>query len=575
MIKRITMKHFLYFFVFFLLLTLGLFYLLNVISSQTLQKNLIRSSMNQMDYADSMLNSVISGASLYGIQYTVDDRVRLYYREKQSLDNYDAQAKKNEIYDLLSNALLSNQSIDSISIYWKKDDDFISTSHDVSLAAIFKGITSRGWKVVNGDLFYFSFFPLMKPQFQPFDIQYVVGIKIKTSVLSDLLSKAVNSNSSRAFFLINKSFLFNGKPVDNAIVEKAKVTIFPNNENIMKFDYRIKEGDYYVLSKYSSRIDTYLVTYTRVSDFLVPLNHTRQVFFLSIAAIFLIGLIIILIFYRNFYRSIHLLNKKFLRVEQGHYNTRIAIEANREFNQLFGGFNHMVAQIQSLFASLKLETALRKTAEFKQLQSQINPHFLYNSLFYIISVARTSPESVERMSKHLAEYYRYLTKLGSHEVTFGSELKLAEHYLIIISLCKDLEYAIQLPSELESLPLIPLIVQPMLENAVQHGIESRIGAHRISIVVEQRADELQIRISDDGKGMNSRDIRLLQTRLEDNQAPEGPRGTGLWNINQRLRNVYGKASGLSFSRNDWGGLTITAHLHLNQSEGGNYAIIDR
>ena len=82
----------------------------------------------------------------------------------------------------------------------------------------------------------------------------------------------------------------------------------------------------------------------------------------------------------------------------------------------------MVAEIQGLFVSLKTETELRRSAELKQLQAQINPHFLYNSLFFIMSVAQFSPDAVMRMSKHLAEYYRYLTKLDQHEVTLESEL---------------------------------------------------------------------------------------------------------------------------------------------------------
>ena len=73
----------------------------------------------------------------------------------------------------------------------------------------------------------------------------------------------------------------------------------------------------------------------------------------------------------------------------------------------------MVAQIQMLFTSLKTETDLRRNAEIKRLQAQINPHFLYNSLFFIMSMANSSPEAVIRMSKHLAEYYRYLTRLDS------------------------------------------------------------------------------------------------------------------------------------------------------------------
>jgi two-component system, sensor histidine kinase YesM len=566
MFKWMTMKRFIYFFVLFLLLTISLFYWLNAISSRTLEDSLIHSSMNQLDYADSILDNVVSEASQSGMQYTVDSRVRFYYHDKKVLDNYDAQMNKKDIHDRLMESLLFSPSIDSLNIYWKTDGDMITTSYDTNIRKILMNATSQGWHMIGGGLYYFSVSSIMKPSFTPSEIQYVVGVKLKSQALINLLSKAVNSESSNAFFLIGGTLLTNGSPVENSIVEEVKRTVTPNNQAIMKLDYHSNHGDYYILSKYAPEIDAYLVTYTRVNDFLEPLNRTRLVFFTGIAVVFLIGLVVIFTFYRSFYRSVYLLVKKFSQVEQGNYATRIKEGVNIEFNRLFHSFNHMVIQIQSLFTSLSLETELRKTAEFKQLQAQINPHFLYNSLFFIMSKARTSPDSVEQMSKHLAEYYRYNTRLDSREVTFGSELKLAEHYLIIMSLCKELAYEIKLPEELETLPIIPLIIQPIVENAIQHGIEERQGAHRVSIEVLQHSDELQILIHDDGKGLNDQDMQKLLAKIASDQAPAESRGIGLWNVNQRLKNEYGQASGLSFSRNDWGGLTVTVHMHLTQSE---------
>lgn len=566
MTKRMTMKRFIYFFVFFLLLTLSLFYWLNSISSRTLEENLISSSMKQLEYADSILEGVISESSQSGMQYTVDNRVRLFYYNKKVLDNYDLQMIKNDIHDRMMESLLFSQSIDSLNIYWKADGDFIATREDAHTKELLMDATKQGWRNIDGSLYYFSVSSIMNPSFKPSDIQYVVGIKLKNKALTDLLNKAVNSDSSNAFFLIGESLLTNNKPIESSIVEKVKLTVVPNNQTIMKFDYHSREGDYYILSKYSPEIDTYLITYTRVSDLLAPLNRTRHVFFTGIGVIFIIGVIVIFTFYRNFYRSVYLLDKKFSQVEQGNYGTRIKEGVNIEFNRLFRSFNHMVTQIQNLFAQLKLETELRKTAEFKQLQAQINPHFLYNSLFFILSMARTSVDSVEQMSMHLAEYYRYNARLDSQEVTFGSELKLAEHYLIIMSLCKKLVYNIRIPAEVETLPLIPLIIQPMVENAIQHGIEDRQGAHRVSIEVRQHHEELQILISDDGKGMDLHEIQNLLNKVESQFDPAETHGIGLWNVNQRLKNEYGKTSGLSFTQNDWGGLTVTAHINLTLSE---------
>lgn len=322
---------------------------------------------------------------------------------------------------------------------------------------------------------------------------------------------------------MNDNLVISGKPVDSRIEQKAKETITPDTQRILKFDYHTGEDDYYVLSKYIEPIDTYLVTYTRMSDFLNPLDRNQQVFVGSILVILIIGLIVILMFYRNFYRNVHLLGKKFYQVEQGNYSTRISENPVNEFFNLFKSFNHMVLKTQNLFASLKIETELRRDAEVKQLQAQINPHFLYNSLFFIMSMAKTSPEAVMQMSKHLAEYYRYLTKLDRHDATLASELQLADHFLSIMSLCKEIHYEINLPPELGEHRIMPLIIQPIVENAIQHGIEERQGAHRVSIEIKALDDGALIIIADDGKGLTPEQMILLAARVESEslrQAPE-------------------------------------------------------
>ncbi|MGN7761151.1 sensor histidine kinase [Paenibacillus sp. 22594] len=569
------MKRFIYFFVFFLLLTLGLFFILNTLGSKTIQESLISASKNQLAYTESIVDNVISEASLYGIQFTADNSVRFYQSRIQDLSNYDAQMKKNDIFDRISEPLLSSQAIDSIGIYWRAEGTFISTGHDPLNKLPFENVKHRGWQTINNSLYYFSVYPYIHQPKNPANIQYVVGVKLNTDYLTSLLNKAVNGESSNAFFLVNKSILISDKMVDSTIEKKAKETITPDTLQILKFDYHINHEDYYVLSKYIEPIDTYLVTYTRMSELMYPLHRNQQVFFVSIVVILIIGLIVILMFYRNFFRNVYLLDKKFNQVEEGNYSTRISANPVNEFNNLFKSFNHMVSKIQTLFASLKIETELRKNAEIKQLQAQINPHFLYNSLFFIMSMAKSSPEAVMQMSKHLAEYYRYLTKLDAHDATLRSELQLAGHYLSIMSLSKRIQYEINLPPELGEHRLMPLIIQPIVENAIQHGIEERQGAYRISIDIKALDDGALIIIADDGKGLTPGDIQQLADKVKHESPPEGTRGIGLWNINQRLINAYGPFSGLRFFKNDWGGLSVLIYIDFSLDGGGQHEIVNR
>ncbi|MDR6717046.1 histidine kinase [Paenibacillus sp. 2003] len=569
MIRKMYMKRFIYFFVFFLLLTLSLFFVMNRLSSKTLEENLIGASKNQLDYVKGILDGIIYEANMYGVQYAADSDVRFYQRHVIELSNYDSQMKKNDIVDRMRQTLLSSRSIESIGIYWKSEETFLSTNSTPEARLPFKDVHGRGWQIVGNSLYYFALYPYIQKSGQNEPTQYVVGVKLNTDYLKNLLKKAVNNDSSNAFFWFNSQQLWSEKEVDNDLLKAVTEILSPQPEITLKYDYHTNSDDYYVLARYIESIDAYLITYTQTNDFLQPIDRNRKVFFASILAVFTLGLVVIFTFYRNYYRNIRLLERKFSQVEQGNHNTRITENTDREFYSLFRSFNHMVTEIQELFVSLKTETELRRSAELQQLQAQINPHFLYNSLFFIMSVAQFSPDSVMRMSKHLAEYYRYLTKLDRHEVTLESELQFAEHFLIIMALSKKMEYSIDLPPELSSLPLMPLIIQPVVENAIQHGIEGQQGAHRVTIDVKQTEAAITIKVSDDGKGLSLDDIRSLEARLESDTPLEGIKGVGLWNVNRRLKNTYGERSGLHFTTNDWGGLSVLLLISIPEVKGDN------
>lgn len=575
MIRRMNMKRFIYFFVFFLLLTLSLFFIMNQLSSKTLEESLIGASKKQLEYTKSILDGIMYEANMYGVQFAADDDVRFYQNQVLELSNYDSQMKKNEIVERLEKPLLSSRSIDTIGIYWKAEGTFLSTNRDLQAKLPFTQVEHKGWQTINNSLYYFAVYPYIQKPGHPEPVQYVVGVRLNTDYLKGLLKKAVNDESSNAFFLVNGKLLWSEQEVDQGILEEVSSVLLPDPAETLKYDYHNSKDDYYILSRYIEPLDTYLIAYTRTNDILQPLDRSRRVFFGSILVVLALGLFVIFTFYRNYYRNIRLLDKKFLQVEQGNYSTRITENPANEFYSLFRSFNHMVTEIRDLFASLRTETELRRSAEMKQLQAQINPHFLYNSLFFIMSMARSSPDAVIKMSKHLAEYYRYLTKLERQDVTLGSELKLAEHFLAIMALSKRIEYKINLPPELAPLPIMPLIIQPVVENAIQHGIESQQGAHQVAIDVRQTECAIAIQICDDGKGLAPAEIRSLESRIACTDPPEGTGGVGLWNVSRRLKNTYGESSGLYFSTNAWGGLSVLILLRFPPEKGEAYAAFNR
>ena len=224
----------------------------------------------------------------------------------------------------------------------------------------------------------------------------------------------------------------------------------------------------------------------------------------------------------------------------------------------------MTSSIQRLFRTLVKEMQQRDLAEERQFQSQIQPHFLYNSLFYIVSVA-DQPQDVRKMTRHLAEYYRYLSK-AKDRVCIQDEVEFARHYLSIQALRKDFQFQISLEDHVGQELILPLLIQPIIENAIEHGIEAKDGAHQINLSVKRENSGIHISVSDDGPGMLLDDLETLYHFI--NQPHHQGGSIGLWNVNQRLKNAYGKEAGLHLKINDLGGLTI--HFTINKESGGTY-----
>jgi sensor histidine kinase YesM len=192
-------------------------------------------------------------------------------------------------------------------------------------------------------------------------------------------------------------------------------------------------------------------------------------------------------------------------------------------------------QYFSALSNLKNSVKRTQEAEIAFLRSQINPHFLYNALNSIASLCRSEPEKAEDVVVELSQYLRHSFDFKRMDAmsTLAKELELLEAYLYIEKtrfgdrLC--VEYDID---ETLNLPVPPLVLQPLVENAVRHGLMGSIAGGTVTVSIKRREQEAVFKITDNGVGM---DIDKLGGLLEDNTKE---RGIGVWNINQRLKMLY-------------------------------------
>ncbi len=297
-------------------------------------------------------------------------------------------------------------------------------------------------------------------------------------------------------------------------------------------------------------LDWYLVDAVPLQETLSPILAAWRVFRVSTAAVLLISGLIAWFMYRAVHKPLKSLVGAFSDLRAGNYAARLSTGEHDEFHYLMRDFNYMAAEIESLIQTVFQERIRVRDARMKQLQAQINPHFLYNCLSYVVSMAKLDrTDAVVEMAHNLSDYYRYTMHAEMEEVTLTEELELVRNYLKIEQLRRpSLQFAIDVPPGFSEVYIPRLLVQPVVENAVQHGldgIERNAGVIRVTGYAEH--DRWILRIEDNGAGISSERLSDLLAHIEDTSP--GSTSFGLWNTHNRLRYRFGPSAGISIRSN--------------------------
>ena len=274
----------------------------------------------------------------------------------------------------------------------------------------------------------------------------------------------------------------------------------------------------------------------------------------------IVSVAIILLFSLSLYSIIHKplrnLVMAFKKVENGDFDIHIDYSHRDEFRYLYRGFNGMVKNLGSLIDQVYKQKILMQNAQLKQLQAQINPHFLYNTFFILYSMAEAEDNaSVMLFLKQLGGYFKYITRSGEDEVPLSREVEHARIYADI----QQLRFSNRIRTKFEELPArfndvrVPrLIIQPLLENAFKYGLEAKESDGFLHVSFRQEEGTLHVIVDDNGGGVTPQMLEQLQTDLG-SHAPDGEI-TGIINIHRRLQLKFGPGSGLRVSANEYGGL---------------------
>ena len=388
---------------------------------------------------------------------------------------------------------------------------------------------------------------------------YTIQVTFPQSNITEMLDGATLHNNDPFFFKPDSKIIMNRKSNASRIHELLSV-LMPSLTGNEGTEIVSVGGTLYMVNYLrSDTLGWYMVDYLPLNETLQPIVRIKNLFYATCIVFFLATVTVVLYLYRKVQVPIVTLLKGVRLLKHGDFSFRIKRVSRNEFDILYENFNDMADQIENLMENVYKEKIISREATIKQLQAQINPHFLYNCLFFINNMTRLgNDEAVIAMTQNLAEYFRYTTRLDEPITTLEKEMEIVEKYLKIQSLRMDrLRYEIHIPDSMKQLPVPKLLIQPLVENSVIHGIEEKQSAGLIRIRGAEDEHTYRIVVEDDGKGMSEQEIQALMYRIK--QPLDDTSGSALWNIQQRMNIHFKKPAGMEFSRSSIGGLRVTLY----------------
>ncbi|MEK3705246.1 sensor histidine kinase [Paenibacillus sp. FSL R7-0198] len=291
---------------------------------------------------------------------------------------------------------------------------------------------------------------------------------------------------------------------------------------------------------------------------LTPLRETTEGVSILRTALLVSGMIgVVLFLIMSFFLST-MITRPLIRLmramrsaQPGAMRPNLMVSSTMEINELNEVYNQMVYRQNELTRVVHEKEIMQSRAELKALQSQINPHFLFNTLeaFYW-SLEEKGDEEMARMVVAMSRLFRYIISSSQQDewVTIADELEHAERYLRIMQmrLGDRMQWEIQLDDAVRKVPIPKLLIQPLVENAILHGIESKLGPGKISIHVDALTEEnlVRIEVRDDGPGMDELRLQSVIHALHGGPAVSNKgTGVGLINVHRRLKLYFGSQLG--------------------------------
>lgn len=542
--------------------------LLNRINSDSAQRKVSEASIKTITSIKTNVDFMIGNVDNISKMMLSDSNLQSLLRQGDVYSNLQMQAKVSSYF---YNLIQAESVIDSVYIFDNRGsaDNFFYVGkqgvpsfikENIKDAPWYKEAVARNGKYIlrlnGGGVFlnnkenYVSFIRVIRDVNTTENLGMMV-INIPESAFVQSYEKVVEKNSLQVVILDENNEIIvpnvSDKTSDNQSMEFFQKVLSQNSNNIRQ-KLSQNESDYINIT---SDFQKYMISYLSDEEsnwkYISIIPHdaanteNNTLFFFTVLFLLINGVIFFVSSFmisKSTITPIHQLLHSMKKVNQGDF-CEIKIKPNSdEFQQLFDGYNNMIRQINQLLEKIIQEQKTIRKAELNTLQAQIKPHFLYNTLDSIASLALSGEtDQVCDLVESLGNYYRISVSKGKDVITIGEEIDMVRNYLNIQKVryqdLFEVEYHIE--ESCLKYPILKLVLQPLVENSLYHGIRQKGKPGTIIITAQEQGDRIYLSVEDDGVGMSKEQIdMILNEEISAQSKSFGLRGTL-----ERLRIFYG------------------------------------
>lgn len=559
-------------------LVISLFIINNYFTNKSIQGSLAANLQNlkQTDKSFESLAYEVENLSIRILSDdTIQDLLSGYYENNSS---YDESIIKINLW--LQNELYFNQNIAYLTIY-AKNDTFKARQtpiSDIELDGDFKRkIISLNGKGIWSDSYQIYMFGRNEKSYA---IAYCRGINDRNSLNRNLalevlvleedkiyqMYSGLNSYKGSEMYLIGN----NGKVISSTNKEMiGKEYIDESFEESLKLN---KEGYIYNTGKENitfyhtvSKTGWKLVQTIPRKSFIPFADTINILVFIAIFFCLIFGILFSVVQSKVVLNPLKYLLNEMQKLRSGNFNIEFITKSNDEVGQITKEFTEIIKHLQEMINLVYISKVKQREAELIALEAQINPHFLYNTLDSIHWLAvKEKKYTISEQIEALSEMFRHVLHNGSEIVTIQEELEFLKNYIFLqkAKYGNRIEYVIHVDPELNDCITPKLILQPLVENSVLHGLEPKLRGGTVEVSVMQHSKGIRLTVSDNGVGTDGDKINSII-----DEKKESHNIFALSNINERIKMRYGENYGLSFFSEKERGTRVEVLIPMIKREG--------